>query len=387
MGILWNYLLGYVIIEIKGSGLERFLNHAVVNGVELWNVKRTGQNSICAYTGVSDFYALRKLIRGRGLRINVLNKRGLPISLARFRFRKVLLFGWIIALTLIIAATRCVWVVRVVGCDRVEESVLLEALDGMGVRAGVPKRYVEASSIGPAIMHGDGRIAWAGAELEGVVLTLTVYEADEPGLPVEYGDTPASVYAARDGEIISVVADNGLAAVRPGDVVVKGQVLITGDLSTQEREGPYVSARGSVIARTVYVFEAELGPQAAELTRTGGYTDAVRVSIGEWELPVEATEPEGQYECELISRRLIRNCFLPVSAELVRLHELEPKVMSVPYKRLAELARLKAEADMLSGIPKDAVMLAKSTQMTRLDNGAVRVTIAVTVREDIGEVG
>ena len=37
---LWSNYWGYVIIKVKGKGLEEFLNGAATQGIYLWDVER-----------------------------------------------------------------------------------------------------------------------------------------------------------------------------------------------------------------------------------------------------------------------------------------------------------------------------------------------------------
>lgn len=49
---VWHYLSGYVIIDIKGKNLERFLNRVVQSGGDIWHVRRTGSESVRACVSV-----------------------------------------------------------------------------------------------------------------------------------------------------------------------------------------------------------------------------------------------------------------------------------------------------------------------------------------------
>ena len=133
---VWHYLSGYVIIDIKGKNLERFLNRVVQSGGDIWHVRRTGSESVRACVSVATFYALRPIVRQCGVRISIAAKRGAVVSLSRFRFRKALLYGWMVVLALIIAASRYVWIVDVSGCDRVDADKLIASLKDMGVGIG-----------------------------------------------------------------------------------------------------------------------------------------------------------------------------------------------------------------------------------------------------------
>ena len=60
---MWNSLAGYVMIKIEGAGLERFINRAIREGLEVWNIARSGRNTMTACVSIGSFYALRRLNR------------------------------------------------------------------------------------------------------------------------------------------------------------------------------------------------------------------------------------------------------------------------------------------------------------------------------------
>ncbi|MEG1547608.1 MAG: sporulation protein YqfD [Clostridia bacterium] len=382
-GIIWNYLAGYVIIQIKGLALERFINLAVQSGVEMWNVKRTGAAAVTAYVSVAGFYALHKLVRGLDLSITILKKHGLPITLSQFRFRKVLLYGWIAVIALIIAASRCIWLVEINGCDIVPKDDVMQILSAMQVGVGTPRHDISTSKLGKTIMQSDQRIAWAGASIEGVVLTINVAEADEDTAIVN-DDTPASVYAQMDGMILDIVALSGKAMVKPGDVVKKGDLLINGDLSTDEMKGIYVCARGSVTAKVLYVFTADKGPKVTTLARTGNSEQGKRVSLLGMTLMGHKWQYK-HYEETMLDRCQIKRCFLPIDIYTMRCFELDKMEVSPSKEHLEVLALTEARTMIATMIPKDATITAKQSRTEQKEDGAVRAIITITTEEDIGE--
>ena len=60
---VWNYLLGYVMIQVEGQGIERFVNLSLQNGIGIWGVRRKSRLTITAYVTLEDFYKLRPLVR------------------------------------------------------------------------------------------------------------------------------------------------------------------------------------------------------------------------------------------------------------------------------------------------------------------------------------
>ena len=43
---IWNYLRGYVVIEVSGFSVERFINLAAHKGVYIWDVNRVGGKTL-----------------------------------------------------------------------------------------------------------------------------------------------------------------------------------------------------------------------------------------------------------------------------------------------------------------------------------------------------
>lgn len=300
--MLWNYLTGYVIIQIDGMGLERFVNAMLHAGIPVWDVRREADGSLSACVSVAGFYALHRLDR-RGAGVHIRRKGGLLIRLSRLRERKVLLYGWIAALLLLLWASRMVWVIEVNGCDRVSEQVVHAALRAQNAYSGAPRRSLATAALRDAIIAADARIAMATVSLSGVVLRVEVREAaDTPQMLDE--SVPANVCAARDGIILSVTPLRGRAMVAPGDAVRAGDVLISGELTRQGEEPLRVCARGEVIAQVAYTFgavapdaqtaldaamaglatvnkEAKIVEKTSRLTHTEQGVQAVIVVIGE----------------------------------------------------------------------------------------------------------
>ena len=75
---LINYIAGYVRILIEGSGIERFINQSLQNGISIWGVRRKSRTVITAYIELADFYKLRPIVRRTGCRVHVERRYGAP---------------------------------------------------------------------------------------------------------------------------------------------------------------------------------------------------------------------------------------------------------------------------------------------------------------------
>ncbi|MDO5110696.1 MAG: sporulation protein YqfD [Clostridia bacterium] len=249
--MLWNYLCGYVIIQIEGLGLERFVNRMLDASLPIWGIRRESDGSMTASVSIAGFYALHRMIRTEGWSIRIREKHGLLFRLSRLRGRKVLLYGWAPALMTLLCFSRMIWIIDVAGCDVVAEDTVRQAVYAEGIYPGVPRRGHTVEALQSAVEAADDRIAMASVTISGVVLRIEVRET-EPGPAVLDESVPAHVVARCDGMILSVTALKGHAAVKAGQLVRAGDVLISGDLTREGGEPILVHARGQVLAETVY---------------------------------------------------------------------------------------------------------------------------------------
>lgn len=379
-GRVWNYLSGYVMIELKGRGLERFVNRAAQSGVPLWGIRRTAADAVTARTNIEGFYAMRPLLRGTGLRARILDKRGLPIALSRFRGREALLFGWILVVALLVAASRFIWYISVEGCDVVGEAQIIETLAELGVETGSPRSATATFDLGGRIMQSDSRIAWAGVRLEGVILRVSIVEA-APYAPEDAGDEPGSLFAKKDGVIARVLVEGGKAKVVAGDAVFAGQMLISGVIRNDELGYIVTRAKGKVIARVVYCVSASAGPLLRLPARAGEPEREMRVSLFGYALG--GAEP-GREEA-VVGRWRLTNCFLPLTFEAIDSYALVLKPTQASREALEARANSLAEGAALAQIPTDAAILSKSSEAVLNDDGSVTVTVTIVTEENIAE--
>ena len=71
---VWNYILGYVIINITGRSLERLVNQCVAEGIRIWNIKRTKPNALSAYLMCEDFYKLKPILKKNRCKVHILSE-------------------------------------------------------------------------------------------------------------------------------------------------------------------------------------------------------------------------------------------------------------------------------------------------------------------------
>lgn len=386
---IWNYLTGYVNIKAEGPALERLLNNASKKGVRLSGIRRLNPIAVTARMRAKDFYALHALRRDMRCRISILEKRGLPFVYTRNRFRKVLLFGWVVVLALLFAASRYIWFVDIEGCETVGKEDIRELLKNEGIFAGTPIKDMDVYSLGAALMEQDSRISWAGVTLNGVILSVEIKEAELP--PEIIDDTkPANIYAAKDAMITRVTALRGEAMVMPGDTVRAGELLISGDLRTDIAPDLFVRASGEIMGHVWYTFSAKAGPYELRPSRSGRsvpYTKIIFLSGSVYETYTDGWDHGGfiEYEAVRTGEYTLKRSFIPLIVETGECWELIQRKVMLGFSAAEKTALERAENELRDSIPENAAILSKSTRTIKDEDGGVTVEITVRTEEPIGK--
>lgn len=241
-------LLGFVEFEASGGFPERFLNLCTINGITLWNVQNNGVK-VKACTGAKSYKNIRKSAKKSGMKVRITRKRGLPFFIKNNKARVGILVGFFVAVSFLVFSSCVLWEIDVSGNSRIKSETLLESLEGYGVRVGVIKSKIDTLTIEDELLKEYPEISWVSINIFGTKAVLEVKENSEKP-KIADDKTPTNVVAKKDGQIILVEGYRGTNAVKEGDVVVKGDLLISGITTNADGSEKTVHATGKVFAET-----------------------------------------------------------------------------------------------------------------------------------------
>lgn len=248
---LWNLLIGYVTITIEGLSMEKLINLASFNNINIWDLKRNSYTILSAKTSYHSFKKLKKLAENK-YTIKVLNAKGVPHNINRVYFRKALFFGIISSLIIIIFFSMFIWQIEVIGNYDIKKDVLLKEVYSMGIKTPMLKRKIEFDDLEKNIIINNDNISWANFSFEGIKLKLEIVETKVPKKPKNPLGV-ANVVADKDGYITKVLVFEGQSNVEEGMTVVKGQNLIKGECFDKKGNFRLYEADGIIYADIWYM--------------------------------------------------------------------------------------------------------------------------------------
>ena len=302
---LWYSLRGYVRIKAKGFSAERFMNMAAFRGVSLWDISYEGAAVTMKAAGGS-LEILEACAQKTGCSMEILGWGGLPAFLRRFRRRQVWSAGLLCFAAGLYLLSSFIWTVEVEGNERLEREEILSVCEEMGLQPGAWKRGLDTAEITNALLAQFSDISWVSVGIEGTDVLIRLAETIEKTEIVDR-ETPCDIVAAQDGVILQVTAERGTPMVQPGDVVKKGDILISSELliglEGEEQHTEYTAAEGAVTARIWQKLTEELPLQYQETQYSGVEKENHSIVFSEKELDIIHPDGAGTWKKTVLSER------------------------------------------------------------------------------------
>lgn len=256
---IWHYLQGYVIVEVSGFNVEKFLNLVTYHGLILWNIQRDGQK-LRFSTSIKDFKAMKQDARKTRSRLRIVKKQGLPFFTYRYKKRKLFAMGIGIFVVMLWILSSFVWLVDVEGNSRVNSLDIIQTLEENGYSTGNWKRKMNLRDAETILLKHYPDIIWVGIDYEGTRMIVRVAESILPPTMNPLELTPKSLISKRDALITYIAAEKGKPMVKAGDIVKKGDMLIAGEMPLGEEDPSlyYAAAKGSIRGKTIYTVSRDI---------------------------------------------------------------------------------------------------------------------------------
>ena len=390
---LWNYLRGYVMIEVTGFSVERFVNLAVHRGVYIWDLQYT-HDKVTMKVSIKAFKLLRGCAQKTKCTIKIAQKSGWPFLMFRYRKRKALLAGFLFFVASLYVLSMFVWMVDVQGVDRLDMQDILQAVQEDGLQTGTFIRRINTRDLEQTLRNRFPDIAWVSVHIRGTKATITLTETIPPQLIVDR-NTPCDIVARTDGLIVSIATSAGTPMVRPRDVVRAGDILVSGEIIVKYEDlgiiiTEYTHANAQVLAQLYYEMIFEVPYLNTIRQQTGQVKKRYALSIlgRTFTLPNILLAPIGFENFNKITdhrqARLGENYPLPLLLTITIYEEFIPVEQLRTPDEAKALAETMLTRKVLQEIDVNADIMNKVMNITETPEGLL-VHAVVTTIEDIGE--
>lgn len=243
-----RFIFGYICFTATGGFPERFLNLCRLNKITLWDLQnKNGVISAC--TDCGGYKRIRSVARKSGMKVRIKKKHGLPFFLNNHKRRVGILAGIFLSAALLIILSTRIWSIDVIGNVNVPSEEITAVFEDLGVRRGVSGAKIDIRSVEFEALQRLKKLSWLNINISGSQALIEVRESVESP-DISEDNAPSDIVASRDGIITIIRPFNGTAEQRIGDIVVAGDLLISGIEENGDKTVSFCKADGYVVAKT-----------------------------------------------------------------------------------------------------------------------------------------
>lgn len=251
-----RFITGYIKVVVTGGFGERLLNLCMLRNITVWGVKRNEKGRIEFYADKSNAALLKAAADDAYTVIKISGRFGLPYTARRYKRRYVLVAGPVVVALFFMISSAFVWNIEVTGNTVTSDETVIMALEKNGFSLGSRKSDNDYSMLAQKVLLDVPSLVWVSVNVKG---TKAVVEVKERDIPPEIADldTYSDIIATKDGLITYIAPFSGIATVKAGDSVTKGQTLISGQIMYKDGSVEPCASYGEVKAKVWYTFEFE----------------------------------------------------------------------------------------------------------------------------------
>ncbi len=245
MLFLYRFFCGVLEIEFTGVYPEKVLNLCSKNKINVWAARFINGKISCKIT-VKDFWKLPSFLKKSGIRVHIKQKSGFPFFFKKYDRRFGIFTGVAVFFVFLYIMSGYIWVIDVKGNTVTDTNEILKVCEEIGIKAGVRRNDISQKNSAQQMLLRLDSLAWGSINIEGCRITVNVTEIKEKA---EDNSIPTNLKASADGIITHIDVKSGNCLVKVGDIVKKGDLLVSGIIET-EADTQFVHSVGTITAKT-----------------------------------------------------------------------------------------------------------------------------------------
>lgn len=373
-----------VVLRLRGLLLERFVARALEEGVCFGRVERVSPQEMHFAAPEKQARRLLALAEEYRMDLTVLREEGVPNWRRRLRERGTILLGLGLGLFLVTAFASRIWRIETTAMDDRTDPSLLQEIGQYaaewGAAPGTERASLDRKALAMDIQARWPQLTYVSVELSGVCLRVEVAAEEAPPEIYEI-DAGRDLVASRDSVVTYVEPLAGQAAVKPGDTVRRGQVLIRGEERIDAETTRGIRALGSVMGRVWFTARLELPLSRTTVERTGRSRSAGELRLGPWRWTIRAADSFGMQETEeeIIP---VGGLYIPLCIARTTLWEVQGRTEAIGAEQLLPEGEAAALERARSLLPEGAQETCSWTEWQE-ENGRLIVQATVEAQMDI----
>ena len=372
-----------ISLIIPKNHIAKALSAILKNSLSYLNAGFIENGDLKIIVNEADYSSFINAFKECGIEARVLKKDGLKFLLKKFKHRLGLVFGLLFVLVVVTLSSKFVWSINIIGNQRLSEDDVLNELNKTNLHLGSYIPNINYKDLHNKILLNSNDISWVSVNITGSVANVYIREKiiEDRAQKNKY----SNIVAKSDGQIALISVVEGKKQVSIGDVVKKGELLISGVLDSQSQGVRYVNAQGSVMAYVEKNIEVFIPYESKEKIYIGKPRTKYSYKIFN-NLIFFSTKCRNYSEfCDTIEKtdkiKLFNAIDLPIYRSTTTIYEYKYEDVIYSKKQAVDLA-FKELRGKMDNILENSELISKNVR-TIYDENGVRLFCKLYCLEDI----
>ena len=377
-----KFLWGYRKLRCERLHSVRLLNLMMRENIDYFGLERTEEGDISFLILEKEYKILTSILDKTDVKVYSVYCRGVPFVIKAHRNRGGLVLGFIIYLTLIFTSSLFIWDIKVESDTDTPHNVIIKNLETLGCYEGafVPAIDFENLCIDYVDKYHD--FSWISVNLKG---TVAYVEIQEKKLHSEEADTPRNLIASHGGIIEDYSVYEGRSQVEEGNVVKRGDLLVSGIVDNKDGDFSLCRARGEVMAQVDSTLTVEVPYSYQKQIYTGRRFEEKKIRFFDLTFPYFSDKPPKDISCTSLCERdaavLFERIELPLSIEKTVYREYTVKDLVYSEEEAKKAAQALMKRKISAELP-GAELISVETEEKTTETSYI-LTLNIKCRMDI----
>ena len=379
-------IFGKTKIRVSKEQKNSAMNVILINLLCYKKARILDDSSLEITVATSSVGRFLNVFEDNGIDARAGKSEGILAVVERYKGRWGVFVGALFLIFSMFTSSKFVWRIDIDGNLRVSDEEITKCLEKVGFGLGTFIPSVDYDTLhNEFLLECDG-VAWISVNVVGNVAKVLVRER----IPEEEKkeNTYSNVVAKCDAQIVLIKLYNGEKTVSVGDVVHKGDLLISGVIDSKSQGVRYVHADGIVNAYVNKTIEVKIPFKTTEKVYTGKVYKDKSVKIFSKSLNFSNKYRNYGEFCDTIETKERKTLFgsivLPVETVTRKYYEYEYRDRTYTKEEAVDIAFKQLRSDMDKEL-EDAELISKSVK-TSFDDEYFYVECNLFCLEDIADV-
>ena len=381
-----SFIFGYCIIKANKTDVEKIINLCNANSI-IYSDIRLEEEKVFFSIALLHKKRFIKLCSSYGITAEPIAHKGLPSLFLRHRKRIGLPLGALIGILFLVFSSGLVWDIRIDGAITVSEREVLDTLKDCGLYIGTKTKSIDADVLETQALILSDKISWISINMSGTVANVEIRELDEAPQEDD-GIIYSNVVAKCEGVIVGFEEISGSPAVKIGDAVCKGQLLISGLVGDELKPMRFMRAEGKVFSEVEETVEIKIPQKYTKKTANSVLNEEKSLIFFENEIKFFSNCRNCTSSCDKIdileSFYTINQKKLPFAIKTLKHIEYTETELERSESELERIATEKLFR-LISEEFKDAQILSRSSSST-FENGIYTLRCKIKCIRNIAEI-